>query len=36
VRCTPPGWQQRVTTLQLTEGLRGHCLDPHDIAYNKL
>ena len=33
---TPPGWQQRVTTIQLTTGLRGHCLDPHDVAYNKL
>ena len=36
LKWTPPGWQQRVTTLQLTEGLRGHCLDPHDVAYNKL
>lgn len=36
LKWTPPGWQQRVTTIQLTEGLRGHCLDPHDIAYNKL
>lgn len=33
---TPPGWQQRVTTIPLTAGLRGHCLDPHDVAYNKL
>jgi hypothetical protein len=36
LRCTPPGWQQRVTILQLAPGLRGHFLDPHDIAYNKL
>lgn len=36
LRCTPPGWQQRCTILELTPGLRGHCLDPHDIAYNKL
>jgi hypothetical protein len=36
LKWTPPGWQQRVTTIQLTEGLRGHCLDPHDVTYNKL
>ena len=36
LRCTPPGWQQRVTILQLAPGLSGHFLDPHDIAYNKL
>lgn len=36
LRCTPPGWQERCTIIELTAGLRGHCLDPHDIAYNKL
>jgi hypothetical protein len=36
LKWTPPGWRQRVTTIQLTEGLRGHCLDPHDVTYNKL
>ncbi len=36
LRCTPPGWRERVTTLELAPGLRGHCLDPHDVAYNKL
>lgn len=36
LRCTPPGWQQRVTIIELAPGLRGHFLDPHDIAYNKL
>lgn len=36
LRCTPPGWQQRVHTFELAPGLRGHCLDPHDVAYNKL
>ena len=36
LRCTPPGWQERCTIIDLTPGLRGHCLDPHDIAYNKL
>jgi hypothetical protein len=34
-RCTPPGWQQRFTIIDLAPGLKGHCLDPHDIAYNK-
>lgn len=36
LKWTPPGWQQRVTIIQLTAGLRGHFLDPHDVAYNKL
>ena len=36
LRCTPPGWQERVTILDLAPGLRGHFLDAHDIAYNKL
>lgn len=36
LRCTPPGWQERATVIELCPGLRGHCLDPHDIAYNKL
>ena len=36
LRCTPPGWQDRVTILNLAPGLKGHCLDPHDVAYNKL
>ena len=36
LRCTPPGWQERVTIIDLAPGLRGHCLDPHDVAYNKL
>lgn len=36
LRCTPLGWQQRVTILDLAPGLRGHFLDAHDIAYNKL
>jgi hypothetical protein len=36
LRCTPPGWQDRVTILNLAPGLNGHCLDPHDVAYNKL
>jgi hypothetical protein len=36
LRCTPPGWQERVAIIELAPGLAGHCLDPHDIAYNKL
>jgi hypothetical protein len=36
LRCTPPGWQQRVTIIELAPGLNGHFLDAHDIAYNKL
>ena len=36
LRCTPPGWRERVTILELAPGLHGHFLDPHDIAYNKL
>jgi hypothetical protein len=36
LRCTPPGWQQRVTIIELAPGLSGHFLDAHDIAYNKL
>lgn len=36
LRCTPPGWRERVTIIELAPGLRGHCLDPHDVAYNKL
>lgn len=36
LRCTPPGWQERVRIFDLAPGLRGHCLDPHDVAYNKL
>lgn len=36
LRCTPPGWKERVTIIELAPGLRGHFLDPHDIAYNKL
>lgn len=36
LRCTPPGWQQRVTIVELAPGLSGHFLDAHDIAYNKL
>ncbi|WP_294234091.1 DUF6036 family nucleotidyltransferase [Prosthecobacter sp.] len=36
LRNTPPGWQERVTIIELAPGLRGHFLDPHDIAYNKL
>lgn len=36
LRCTPPGWQERVTILELAPGLHGHFLDAHDIAYNKL
>jgi hypothetical protein len=36
LRCTTPGWQQRVTIIELAPGLRGHFLDAHDIAYNKL
>lgn len=36
LRCTPPGWQERVTIIELAPGLRGHFLDAHDIAYNKL
>ncbi|MFN7563223.1 MAG: DUF6036 family nucleotidyltransferase [Prosthecobacter sp.] len=36
LRCTPPGWRERVTILDLAPGLRGHFLDAHDIAYNKL
>lgn len=36
LRCTPPGWQERVTIIDLAPGLKGHCLDPHDVAYNKL
>ena len=34
--CKPPGWQQRVTILELASGLRGHFLEAHDIAYNKI
>lgn len=36
LRCTPPGWKERVTVIELAPGLRGHFLDPNDIAYNKL
>jgi hypothetical protein len=36
LRCTPPGWQERVRVIELAAGLAGHCLDPHDVAYNKL
>jgi hypothetical protein len=36
LRCTPPGWQERVRVIELVAGLAGHCLDPHDVAYNKL
>jgi hypothetical protein len=36
LRCTPPGWQDRVTVIELAPGLSGHFLDAHDIAYNKL
>lgn len=36
LRCVPPGWQQRVTVVDLAPGLKGHCLDPHDVAYSKL
>ena len=36
LRCTPPGWQERVTILELAPGLAGHCLEAHDVAYNKL
>jgi hypothetical protein len=36
LRCTPPGWQDRVTIIELSPGLSGHFLDAHDIAYNKL
>jgi hypothetical protein len=36
LRCTPPGWQERVTLIELAPGLMGHCLDAHDVAYNKL
>ena len=33
LRCTPPGWQERVMIIELTPGLRGHCLDPPDVPY---
>ncbi len=36
VRCTPPGWRERVHKVILGEGLTLHCLDAHDVAYNKL
>ena len=36
LRCTPHGWQERVTIIELAPGLSGHILDPHDVAYNKL
>lgn len=36
VKCTPAGWQERVHKVVLAEGLTLHCLDPHDVAYNKL
>lgn len=36
LRCTPPGWRERVTVIELAPGLDGHFLDAHDIAYNKL
>jgi hypothetical protein len=36
LRCTPPGWQQRVNIIELTPGLVGHFLEVHDIVYNKL
>jgi hypothetical protein len=36
LRCTPVGWQDRVTMIELAPGLSGHFLEAHDIAYNKL
>jgi hypothetical protein len=36
LRYTPPGWEKRVTIVELAPGLSGHILDPHDVAYNKL
>ncbi len=36
LRCTPPGWQERARVIELTPGLMARCLDPHDVAYNKL
>lgn len=36
LRFSPPGWEERVMIVELAVGLSGHCLDPHDVAYNKL
>lgn len=36
LRYTPPGWRERVTIFELAPGLAGHCLEAHDVAYNKL
>lgn len=36
LRCTPLGWENRVTIIELAPGLKGHILDPHDVVYNKL
>lgn len=36
LRFSPPGWEKRVLIIELAPGLLGHCLDPHDVAYNKL
>jgi len=34
--CAPRGWHERASKVILPEGLTLHCLDPHDVAYNKL
>jgi hypothetical protein len=36
LRFTPTGWEERVMIVELAPGLLGHCLDAHDVAYNKL
>lgn len=33
---SPPGWEERMTPIVSPSGVTGWCLDPLDLAYNKL
>lgn len=33
---SPPGWEQRMVAIRSSSGATAWCLDPFDLAYNKL